>query len=126
MSENSRVRPLDPESAERVHKEQLAAVRNNTPTMLVANTCNGAVVVIGMWSHADISIVIWYSVLSITAGYIYFKNYVGHARREQRKDHAKSIKRAITNGLALGALWGMLPFFSLWTPMLANAFSLPA
>ena len=112
MSENSGGGLLDLESAERVQIEQLVAVRSNTPTMMVANACNALIVVIGLWGCPNIgSIVIWFSALLIVAGYIYFRSYRGAARRGQRRDHAKSIKRAIINALALGSLWGALPLF---------------
>ncbi len=100
------------ESSERVQREQLIAVRSNTPTMMLANICNALIILIGLWGSPDFdSIFLWFCSLSLVSGYIYMRRHTRGARQEGKKDYAKSIERAIYNGLALGLIWGVLPLF---------------
>ena len=112
MSKISAGEPIDIESAEKVRQEQLSAVRSNTPTMMVANACNALIVVAGFWGGANFKfILIWFVTLLLVAGYIFIRSRKGRAGRGRKKGQAKSLDRAIANGLALGACWGALPLF---------------
>ncbi len=100
------------ESRERVQREQLTAVRSNTPTMMLANICNALIIVIGFWGTPNFAAVfLWFCSLSLVSAYIYTRRRRGVRRQEEKRDHAKSIERAIYNGLALGLAWGALPLF---------------
>ncbi|CAN3992182.1 two-component system, NarL family, sensor histidine kinase BarA [Methylocystis bryophila] len=114
MSEPSKGAPTDPESVARVQQEQLVAVRSNTPTMMLANVCNALILVIGFWESPDtVAIVLWFIALSIVSGYVYLRHYKATAKQKQQGDSAKSVERAVHNGLALGLLWAALPLFFL-------------
>ncbi len=120
MSRISAGEALDVESAERVRQEQLSAVRSNTPTMMVANSCNAVIVVVGFWGGANFRfILVWFFSLLLVAGYIFFRTRRGRAGRGRKKVQAKSLDRAIVNGLALGSCWGSLPLF-FWVGADAN------
>lgn len=121
MSKNSGGNLLDRESAERVRREQLSAVRSNTPTMMAANACNALIVVVGFWGDPNFwSILVWFFSLLIVAGYIFRRSRKGAAApRQKTKNLEKSLDRAILNGLALGSCWGALPLL-FWVGAEAN------
>ncbi len=110
MSRISVGEPVDLESAQRVRQEQLSAVRSNTPTMMIANACNALIVVAGFWGDPNFKFVlIWFVTLLLVAGYIFLRSRRGRAGQGRKKGQAKSLDRAVANGLTLGACWGALP-----------------
>ncbi len=102
--------PDDPICAARLQEEQFAAVRANTPGMMVANVGNGAAL-LATFSGTPLGprALLWTVALFAAAIYIFWR-----ARRRVRRRSAPSAptrigRRAVLNAFVLGLLWAAVP-----------------
>ncbi|QGM97650.1 putative bifunctional diguanylate cyclase/phosphodiesterase [Methylocystis parvus] len=103
--------PADPAFAARLQDEQFAAVRRNTPGMMLANIGNAlALFVTFIGTPLEARAALWTNALLLVSGYIFLRARRRGPRAGKKRSRPSTIHiRAAINAAALGALWAAVP-----------------
>ncbi len=110
MTKSTR-RALSGPEAERLQKEQLAALLRHTPAVMAANVCNALVFVAANWGTESFRLALgWATAVSLISSYVIARRW---RRRGQSASvaaaHGRGPSRVMINALALGLAWAALP-----------------
>ena len=98
----------------RIRAEQINNIKRYLASMMLANACNAAVLVIALWSSSQPqwALASASTILLVTIYHVLKSLYSPNAKPSYVSTRA--IVRAVRNALLLGSLWAMLPllFFS--------------